>query len=225
MVSIGTASGLRTEAFITRMDTPLGRAVGNSVEIAECIELLGGQGPEDLAHEIATIGARMIVLAGQAANEAEALTMVSRALQSGAAREKLKQMITWQGGDAAVVDDPRRLPQARHVHQLTAQKAGYLQSLDALLVGRTAVALGAGRDKKSDAVDLSAGIIIHKKPGDEVAAGEPILELHYNDAGRLDAALALAGQAAVIGDRAPAEVAQMIGWVHDSGEQMFVALS
>jgi pyrimidine-nucleoside phosphorylase len=224
MVSIGTASGLRTEAFITRMDTPLGRAVGNSVEIAECIELLAGAGPADLAHEIAVIGARMIVLAGKAASEADAATMISEAIQSGAAREKLKQMITWQGGDASVVDDPQRLPQARHVHQLTAQKAGFLQSLDALLVGRTAVSLGAGRDKKSDAVDLSAGIIIHKKPGDQLSAGEPILELHYNDASRLNAALALATQAVVIGERAPAEAAQMIGWVHDSGEQMFVAL-
>ena len=224
MVSIGTASGLRTEAFITRMDTPLGRAVGNSVEIAECIELLAGAGPADLAHEIAVIGARMIVLAGKAANEGDAATMISQAIQSGAAREKLKQMITWQGGDASVVDDPRRLPQARHVHQVTAQKAGFLQSLDALLVGRTAVSLGAGRDKKSDPVDLSAGIIIHKKPGDQLSAGEPILELHYNDASRLNAALALATQAAVIGERAPAEAAQMIGWVHDSGEQMFVAL-
>ena len=224
MVSIGTASGLRTEAFITRMDTPLGRAVGNSVEIAECIELLAGAGPADLAHEIAVIGARMIVLAGKAANEGDAATMISQAIQSGAAREKLKQMITWQGGDASVVDDPRRLPQARHVHQVTAQKAGVLQSLDALLVGRTAVSLGAGRDKKSDPVDLSAGIIIHKKPGDQLSAGEPILELHYNDASRLNAALALATQAAVIGERAPAEAAQMIGWVHDSGEQMFVAL-
>jgi thymidine phosphorylase len=110
------------------------------------------------------------------------------------------------------------------VHQVLAQKAGFLQSLDALLIGRTAVALGAGRDKKSDAVDLSAGIILHKKPGDAVAAGEPLLDLHYNDASRLPAALALATQAAVIGDRAPAEAAQMIGWVHDSGEQMFVAL-
>jgi pyrimidine-nucleoside phosphorylase len=224
MVSIGTASGLRTEAFITRMDTPLGRAVGNSVEIAECIELLAGAGPADLAHEIAVIGARMIVLAGKAASEADAATMISEAIQSGAAREKLKQMITWQGGDASVVDDPQRLPQARHVHQLIAQKAGFLQSLDALLVGRTAVSLGAGRDKKSDAVDLSAGIIIHKKPGDQLSAGEPILELHYNDASRLNAALALATQAVVIGERAPAEAAQMIGWVHDSGEQMFVAL-
>jgi pyrimidine-nucleoside phosphorylase len=224
MVSIGTASGLRTEAFITRMDTPLGRAVGNSVEIAECIELLGGQGPADLAHEIEIIAARMIVLAGKAANEAEATAKVKDAIKSGAARNKLKQMIKWQGGDEAVVDDPRRLPQARHTHHLKAQKAGVLQSLDALLVGRTAVALGAGRDKKSDPVDLSAGIIIHTKPGDAVAAGESILELRYNDESRLDTALGLAQQAAVIGDRPPAEVAQMIGWVHDSGEQMFVAL-
>lgn len=224
MVSIGTASGLRTEAFITRMDAPLGRAVGNAVEIAECIALLSGGGPDDLAHEIATIAARMILLAGKASSDAEAAAMVARALDSGAAREKLKQMITWQGGDASVVDDPARLSQATHVHQVLAQKAGFLQSLDALLIGRTAVALGAGRDKKSDAVDLSAGIILHKKPGDAVAAGEPLLDLHYNDASRLPAALALATQAAVIGDRAPAEAAQMIGWVHDSGEQMFVAL-
>jgi len=224
MVSIGTAAGLRTEAFITRMDTPLGRAVGNSVEIAECIELLGGRGPEDLAHEIATIASRMIVLAGKATTEAEAGARVASAIASGAAREKLKEMIRWQGGDESVVDDPRRLPQARHVHQLAAQKSGYLQSLDALLVGRTAVALGAGRDKKEDAVDLSAGIILHKKPGDRVTSGEPMLELRYNDESRLAAALALANQAAVIGDREVAEPPQMIGWVHDSGEQMFVAL-
>ena len=224
MVSIGAAAGLRTEAFITRMDAPLGRAVGNSVEIAECIALLSGGGPEDLAHEIATIAARMLVLAGKAAGETKASALVAHALASGAAREKLKQMITWQGGDAAVVDDPGRLPQARSVHQLTATKSGFVQSMDALLIGRTAVALGAGRDKKSDAVDLSAGIILHKKPGEPVAVGEPVLDLHYNDASRLPAALALATQATVIGDRPPAEAAQMIGWVHDSGEQMFVAL-
>src|SRR5262245_23373235 len=177
MVSIGTAAGLRTEAFITRMDTPLGRAVGNSVEIAECIELLSGGGPEDLAHEIDVIASRMIVLAGKAANEADAGKQVKHAIASGAAREKLKQMITWQGGDAGVVDDPGRLPQARHVHRLTAQKTGFLQSLDALLVGRTAVALGAGRDKKNDPVDLSAGIIVHQKPGDRIVMGEPLLDL------------------------------------------------
>ena len=213
MVSIGTAAGLRTEAFITRMDTPLGRAVGNSVEIAECIELLGGRGPDDLAHEIEIIASRMIVLAGKAANESEAKTTVAHAIASGAAREKLRQMITWQNGDASVVDDPGRLPQARRVHRVTAQRDGYLQSLDALLIGRTSVALGAGRDRKSDPVDLSAGIILHKKPGDRVASGEPLLELRYNDDTKLAGALALANQAAVIGDRAPVIAEQMIGWV------------
>lgn len=223
MVTIGTASGVRTEAFITRMDTPLGRAVGNSVEIAECIEVLSGSGPAELIALIVKLASRMVWLGGKAASEESAEQQVREALASGAAREKFKQMITWQGGDAAVVDDPSRLPQARHVHQLKATRAGYLQSLDALLVGRTAVALGAGRDKKADQVDLSAGILLHKKPGDAVANGESILELRYNDEGRLHAALALATQAAVIGDKAPADAPIVMGWLHENGEQMFVA--
>jgi pyrimidine-nucleoside phosphorylase len=225
MVSIGTAANLRTEAFITRMDTPLGRAVGNSVEIAECIELLNGRGPDDLAHEIRTIASRMIVIAGEAPTDSDAAARVDQAIASGAAREKFKQMIAWQGGDAAVVDDPGRLPQARHARRVAATTAGYLQSLDALLVGRTAVALGAGRDKKSDPVDLSAGIILHRKPGESVAPGDPVMELRYNDEARLANALSLAQQAFVIDARPPVEEAQMIGWVHDGGEQMFAALT
>jgi pyrimidine-nucleoside phosphorylase len=224
MVSIGTAAGVRTEAFITRMDAPLGRAVGNSVEIAECIELLSGQGPADLRALIERLAARMVLVGGKAASEAEAAAAVRSALDSGAARAKLRQMIAWQGGDPAVVDDPTRLPRAGHVHQLTATQSGYVQSLDALLVGYTAVALGAGRDKKGDEVDLSAGILLHKKPGDTVKAGEPIMELHYNDKADVTLALALAGQAAVIGDQAPPDAPLVIGWLHDSGEQMFVAL-
>jgi pyrimidine-nucleoside phosphorylase len=225
MVTIGSASGLRTEAFITRMDTPLGRAVGNSVEIAECIDVLSGTGPADLTALIITLASRMVRLGGKAASDEEAEQHVRDALASGAAREKLKQMITRQGGDAGVVDDTARLPQASHAHLLKATRAGFLQSLDALLVGRTAVALGAGRDKKSDSVDLSAGIVLHKKPGDAVAAGEPIMELRYNDETRLTTALGLATQAAVIGDIAPPEAALVIGWLHDNGEQMFVPLS
>ena len=223
MVSIGTTAGVRTEAFITRMDTPLGRAVGNSVEIAECIEVLSGQGPADLSALIVRLASRMVWLGGKAASEEDAGQRVRESLASGAAREKFKQMIKWQGGDAAVVDDTGRLPQAKHVHQLAATRAGYLQSLDALLIGRTAVALGAGRDKKADRVDLSAGILLHKKPGDPIAQGEAILELRYNDDGRLNAALALATQAAVIGDKPPAEAPLVMGWLHEHGEQMFVA--
>jgi pyrimidine-nucleoside phosphorylase len=225
LVSIGTAAGLRTEAFITRMDTPLGRAVGNSVEIAECIDVLSGRGPADLTALIIKLASRMVLLGEKAASDEDAERKVRDALSSGAAREKLKQMITWQGGDAGVVDDTGRLPKAARTHHLTATKGGVVQSLDALLVGRTAVALGAGRDKKGDSVDLSAGILLHKKPGDAISAGEPIMELRYNDESRLKNALGLATQAAVIGDQAPPDAPLVIGWLHDNGEQMFVPLS
>jgi pyrimidine-nucleoside phosphorylase len=222
LVEIGTAAGLRTEAFITRMDTPLGRAVGNAVEIAECIEVLSGNGPADLSGLVMHAAARMVELGGQAATEEDARTKVRAALSSGAAREKLKQMIAWQGGDAAVVDDPSRLPQARHSHQVKAARGGVVTALDALLVGRAAVALGAGRDKKGDTVDLSAGILLRKKPGEQVATGEPVLEVRYNDQARLAAAVTLATQAVVIGDQAQPEPPLVMGWVHDHGETMFV---
>jgi thymidine phosphorylase len=222
LVSIGTAAGLRTEAFITRMDAPLGRAVGNSVEIAECIEVLSGNGPADLSALIVRLASRMVLLAEKASSEADAEAKVRASLASGAALDKLRQMIEWQGGDAGVVDDVRKLPSARHTRMVPAPRAGYLSSLDALLVGRTAVALGAGRDKKSDPVDLSAGILLHKKPGETVAAGETVMELRYNDESRLAAALHLATQAVIVGDTAPAETPLVMGWVHDTGEQMFV---
>ena len=225
MVSIGTSAGVRTECFITRMDAPLGRAVGNALEIAECIEILSGRGPADLTALIVTLASRMVLIGGKADSAASAEQMVKGALASGAAREKFRQMVAGQGGDASVVDDVSRLPQAKHVHQVAASRNGFIQSQDALLVGRTAAALGAGRDKKSDPVDSSAGVLLHKKPGEAVTAGEPILELRYNDPGRLHAALQLASQSTVIGDKAPPDAPLVIGWVHDSGEQMFVAMS
>ncbi len=223
LVTIGTASGVRTEAFITRMDVPLGRAVGNAVEIAECIEVLKGAGPPDLTALVIRLAGRMVRLAEKAANDNDAEAKVRSALASGAALEKLRAMIAWQGGDPAVVDDVRRLPAATSVHAITAGRSGYVSALDALLVGRAAVALGAGRDKKGDAVDLAAGIMLLKKPGDSVAAGDTLMELHYNDGSRLDAAAALATQAAAIDDTAPPEQALVMGWVHDSGETMFIA--
>ena len=222
LVSIGTSAGVRTEAFITRMDVPLGRAVGNALEVAECIDVLSGRGPADLTELIVRIASRMVLVGEKAGGDQEAESKVRAALTSGAAREKLKQMITWQGGDATVVEDTGKLPVARLSHQVTAPRAGYVTSLDALLVGRAAVALGAGRDKKGDKVDLSAGILLLKKPGEPVTAGEPMLDVRYNDQSRLDAAVTLATQAVVIGDQAQPEPPLVMGWVHDNGETMFV---
>ncbi|MDO8680925.1 MAG: thymidine phosphorylase [Acidobacteriota bacterium] len=223
LVSIGTAAGVRTEAFITRMDVPLGRAVGNAVEIAECIEVLKGAGPADLTALVVRLATRMVRLAEKVATDEEAEARVRSALASGAALEKLRALIKGQGGDPAVVDDTSRLPAATSVHRLKAESSGCITALDALLVGRAAVALGAGRDKKGDAVDLAAGIMLLKKPGEAVSAGDTLMELRYNDGSRLNAAIALAAQAAVIGDKAPPEQGLVMGWVHDSGETLFVA--
>jgi pyrimidine-nucleoside phosphorylase len=218
LVSIGTAAGITTEAFITRMDVPLGRAVGNSVEIAECIDVLHGRGPADLTALIVHAAARMVRLGDRAATDEEAAAKVRAALDSGAAREKLRQMIAWQGGDARIVDDTSRLPSAKHAHVMTAARSGVVTGLDALLVGRTAVALGAGRDKKGDRVDLAAGILLRKKPGEPVTAGEPVMELRYDDEARLGAAVTLATPAITIGDTSTPAPPIVMGWVHASGE-------
>ena len=223
MVSIGTAAGVRTECLITQMDVPLGHAVGNAVEIAECIEVLRGQGPADLTELVIRLGTRMVRLAKKAATDEDAAALVRATLASGAGLAKFRAMVERQGGDPAVVDDPARLPSATLQHVVTSPRRGFVTSLDALLVGRAAVALGAGRDKKGDQVDLSAGIILLKKPLDAVSAGEPVMELRYNEASRLAAALPLVTQALVIGDQPSAEHPLVLGWVHDSGETMFVA--
>jgi thymidine phosphorylase len=131
-------------------------------------------------------------------------------------------MVTWQGGDARVADDPGALPRAARSHTVAATRSGYINAMDALQVGRTAVALGAGRDRKGDRVDLAAGILLHKKPGEAVGANDPLMELRFNDPSRLDAAMALASQAVVIGDQPQPQLPLVMGWVHDSGETMFV---
>jgi pyrimidine-nucleoside phosphorylase len=222
LVAIGTGAGLTTEAFITRMDVPLGRAVGNAVEIAECVEVLHGRGPGDLTELVFHAAVRMVQLGGKATTDEDAGHQVRQALSSGAALDKFREMVQWQGGDVRVADDPAVLPRAAQAHTVAAKRAGYINSLDALLVGRTAVALGAGRDKKGDTVDLAAGILLHRKPGEAVAAGEPVMELRFNDSSRLDAALALASQAVVIGDQPQPQPPLVMGWVHDNGETMFV---
>jgi len=199
LVSIGNANGVRTEAFITSMETPLGNAVGNALEIAECVETLGGNGPRDLEAVVVRLASRMVHLGGKAADDAEGEARVRAALTSGAALEKFSTMIARQGGDAAIVGDPSKLPGASHVRVVAAGEAGYLRRLDAEHVGRASMLLGAGREKVTDAIDLGAGIVIRQKPGARVAAGDPILELRYNDSRRLDEAVRLAEAAIEIG--------------------------
>jgi thymidine phosphorylase len=204
LVSIGTAAGVRTEAIITAMDAPLGRAVGNALEVAECIEVLKGGGPADLLEVSVELAARMLVLGGVAPDRAAAGARVREAIASGEGLDRFRRVIENQGGDPRVADDPARLPAAPRRHVVTAPRAGYVTRLDAGLVGRASVLLGAGRDRVEDPVDPAVGIVVLAKPGDGVGAGDGVLELHYADAGRRDAAQALLSDALTIGDAPPA---------------------
>jgi pyrimidine-nucleoside phosphorylase len=199
LVAIGRANGLRTEAFITSMDTPLGNAVGNALEIHECVETLQGQGPADLETVVVRLASRMVELGGRAASASEAESRVREALATGAALQKFSTMIQRQGGDAGITADPGRLPRAERVKSVVSPAAGYVRSLDAELVGRASMLLGAGREKVGDSIDPAAGILILRKPGAELVAGDPILELRYNDGRRLDEAVRLAESAIAVG--------------------------
>lgn len=186
--------GLRTEAFITDMEAPTGRAVGNALEIVECIETLKGHGPDDLSALVVALASRILVVSGRYA-EPDAEPAVRRALSSGKALEKMRAMIEWQGGDAGVLDDYTRLPRVAHRRAIMAAKGGYVAALQADLVGRAAMALGAGRQRIEDRIDHGAGVLIARKPGEPVRAGETILELLYNDDRGLGDASALAQSA------------------------------
>jgi pyrimidine-nucleoside phosphorylase len=213
LVSIGNASGVKTEAIITAMDAPLGRAVGNALEVVECLDVLKGKGPQDLVDVSVELAARMLVLGKVADEFADAETRVRRAIASGAGLDRFRQIIEAQGGDPKVVDDYSRMPRVADRHRVAAGRSGYVTALDAELVGRASVALGAGRDRVEDPVDPAVGIILVRKPGEAIRAGEPVLELHYRDRGRLDAAIALATRAIVIGDQPPPARRLVVGEV------------
>jgi pyrimidine-nucleoside phosphorylase len=204
LVSIGNASGVRTEAVISAMDAPLGLAVGNALEVVECIDVLKGRGPADLIELSVELTSRMLILGKIADDRAEAETRVRKAIDSGDGLERFRRIIETQGGDPRVVDDYKRLPSVDGRHIVAADRAGFVTRIDAELVGRASVALGAGRDRVDDRVDHGVGIVLKAKPADAVQPGDPLLELHYRDRAKLDAALALAGRAVVIDDqRAP----------------------
>jgi pyrimidine-nucleoside phosphorylase len=204
MVSAGGRAGLRVEALITSMDAPLGRAVGNALEVAESLEVLRGGGPATLRELCLALATRMLVLAGIDREEGAARARLGHALTSGAALDRLRRMVEAQGGDPAVVDDPARLPSAPRRTEVVAARDGFVTAIDAEKVGRAAVLLGAGRDRADASVDPAVGIVVLIEPGFPVTTGQPLFELHHRDDGTGAAAQALAGSAVTLGDAAPA---------------------
>jgi pyrimidine-nucleoside phosphorylase/thymidine phosphorylase len=178
MIATGARMKTRVVAYLTAMDQPLGRAVGNSVEVVESIEVLKGGGPRDLADLTLELAAEMAALAGRAPDIAAGRALCREALASGAALRAFAGVIAAQGGDPRVIDEPARLPLAPVRSQIFAPRSGFISEVDALEVGLAAVEMGAGRAKKEDAVDPGVGILLEKKRGDRVEAGEPLATLY-----------------------------------------------
>ncbi|HSC29876.1 MAG TPA: thymidine phosphorylase [Vicinamibacterales bacterium] len=202
LVAIGTASGVRTEALVTDMDFPLGRAVGNASEVVEAIETLKGRGPADVERLSVLLAARMLVVSRTASDLAEAETRIREALGSGRGLEKFRQIIENQGGDPHVVDDYSRLPSTSDHHSIAAPRDGHVTALDAERIGRAAVVLGAGRARLDEAIDAGVGVEVTAPVGARVRAGEPVLVARHRCGRGLADALPLLEGAIVIADAA-----------------------
>ncbi|MFH1329953.1 MAG: thymidine phosphorylase [Actinomycetota bacterium] len=200
MVGIGRSYGTPVRALLTDMNQPLGREVGNACEVAESVEVLQGGGPADLLEVTYRLGEEMLLLGGAAADRTEARTRLEQAVASGAAFEKFVEVVEAQGGDPGVLHDPSRLPAAPHHHEVTAARRGYLTRCDALDLGVAAMRLGAGRERKEDAIDPGVGLRVLAKIGDTVEAGQPLVRLAWADPARLAQALPLVERALEIGE-------------------------
>lgn len=180
MVQIGNKVNRQTMAIISDMSQPLGYAIGNALEVKEAIDTLKGEGPKDLHELVLVLGSQMVVLAGKAESLEEARGMLEEVMRNGKAIEKFKTMLRNQGGDDSVVDHPEKLPTAKYHIELLAKTSGYVSNIVADEVGIAAMMLGAGRAKKEDNVDPAVGLVLHKKVGDRVEAGESLLTIHAN---------------------------------------------
>ena len=180
MVRIGNNVGRQTMAVISDMSQPLGFAIGNALEVQEAIDTLRGEGPEDLNELVLTLGSQMVVLAKKAETLEEARTKLQEVMKNGKALEKFKEFLSNQGGDASVVEDPSKLPQAAYKIDVPAKEAGVVSEIVADEIGVAAMLLGAGRATKEDEIDLAVGIMLRKKVGDNVEKGEPLVTLYAN---------------------------------------------
>ena len=212
MVDIGTENGRSVKAVLTDMDRPLGHAIGNALEIREVIDTLKGHGPEDLTHECLIMAAHMLVLS-QICDYETALSRVQQALNSGAALERLRMMIDAQGGDSRVLDDESLLAIGKFTYDVTAPQDGYITHMNTEQCGIASVMLGAGRTVKDGPIDYSAGIVMHKKTGDAVRAGESIATLYTSHESLLLNAAKTYLEAITFGKTAPVVVDTILDMV------------
>ena len=206
MAETGEDMGKKMVALITDMDQPLGRSIGNALEVAECVEVLRGRvaGSEDLVELTVELCGWMFVLGGRAASTDEGRALAFQILRSGKALEKFRELVGEQGGDVLCVDDLARLPRAAHRQEILAPASGFVSAIECERMGMVGVMLGGGRVTKEDAVDAAVAIVLHKKVGDAVAAGEALCTtVHYNSVERFAEAKPVISASYSIGVRKP----------------------
>jgi pyrimidine-nucleoside phosphorylase len=204
MVDTGTRMGKRVVALITGMDQPLGRKVGNALEVDECLDVLHGGGPSDLRELCDDLAAWMFVLGGRVANLDEGRSLAAEMIATGRARDTFREIVRMQGGDPEVVDDPGRLPRARNLAKVKSPRAGFVTSIRCEQIGVASMILGGGREKKEDAIDPAVGLVIERKVGEAVEAGATLCTVHYNSETRLADAMELLANSFTVGDAPPA---------------------
>jgi pyrimidine-nucleoside phosphorylase len=204
MVETGMRMGKKVVALITDMEQPLGRTAGNAMEIAECIEVLGGKGPGDLRELCLELSGWMFFLGAKTPSVAEGRKLAEEMITSGRARDKFREIIREQRGDARVVDEPKRLPQARAKLDVTATAAGFVAGMNCEQLGIACGVLGGGREKKEDTIDPAVGLEFHHRLGDKVEKGATLVTLYYNKHARLDEARQLVANSIRIANVAPA---------------------
>jgi pyrimidine-nucleoside phosphorylase len=203
MVETGERMGKQVVALITDMNQPLGNMIGNALEVIEVMDVLHGEGPADLRELCLELAGWMLCLGSVSKTVAEGRQQSARLISSGKALEKFRQMVELQGGDPRSIDDTNQLPRARHTMQVAASRTGFVASIQCEQFGTACVILGGGRERKEDSVDPAVGIILHKKVGDPVAAGEPLATIHYNVEARAYQAKQLIAESCAVSDAPP----------------------
>lgn len=201
MIAIGKNLGRRVGAVITDMNQPLGHTVGNALEVAEAIETLRGNGPADFRELCIELCALMLFMADHASVIEKARELAAATLKSGSALSKFTEIVSAQGGDIRVVDDPLILPQSRIVHAIISEKSGFVGSIDCAQIGKAASVLGAGRNRKEDTIDPAVGIVVEKKLGDYVENGDAIAVVHANDPDAVPIAASMILQSYELGEK------------------------
>ena len=203
MVETGQRMGKKVVALLTDMDQPLGRKVGNALEVEECIEVLRGEGPDDLRRLCLELCGWMFLLGGRAKSKDEGIKLAAEIIASGRGIQKFREMVRLQGGDARVVDEPARLPQAEHKTDVLSPREGFVTAIQCEQVGIASMMLGGGRERKEDSIDPAVGLVLRKKVGERVARGEQLCTIHYNSEARVAAARQMIEASYQISDQPP----------------------